>query len=164
MGASNHGGKATVHALQLCMYGYGPGWECDHGTADKASFLQLIGHCHATVVFVFLSLILVFTHTHICILLFQYLVQPCPTVFHLDVLSGELALRCACGEWLLFFAGDFLRWLNFFDRILDQDMSMLRHGRDVHLTWVKSFTETLRSGFLRFCSTRAKSKEDFDSY
>ena len=26
------------------------------------------------------------------------------------------------------------------------------------------FTETLGSGFLRFCSTRAKSKEDFDSY
>ena len=41
---------------------------------------------------------------------------------------------------------------------------LLRHGRDVHLTWVKWFTETLRSGFLRFYGTRAKSKEDFDSY
>ena len=65
MGASNHGGKATVHALQLCMYGYGPGWVCDRGTADKASFLQLVGHCHTMVVFVFVSLILVFTHTHV---------------------------------------------------------------------------------------------------
>ena len=41
---------------------------------------------------------------------------------------------------------------------------VLHHGRDVHPTWVKSFTKTLGSGFLRFCSTRAKSKEDFDSY
>ena len=41
---------------------------------------------------------------------------------------------------------------------------VLRHGRDVHLMWVKLFTETLGSGFLRFCSTRAKSEEDFDSY
>ena len=38
---------------------------------------------------------------------------------------------------------------------------LLRHSRDVHPTWVKSFTKTLGSGF---CSTRAKSKEDFDSY
>ena len=41
---------------------------------------------------------------------------------------------------------------------------LLRHSRDVHPTWVKLFTKTLRSRFLRFCSTRAKSKEDFDSY
>ena len=41
---------------------------------------------------------------------------------------------------------------------------VLRHGRDVHPTWVKLFTKTLGSGFLRFCSTRAKSEEDFDSY
>ena len=40
---------------------------------------------------------------------------------------------------------------------------MLRHGRDVHPTWVKSFTETLGSGF-GVLSTRAKSEEDFDSY
>ena len=44
------------------------------------------------------------------------------------------------------------------------DQLVLLHGRDVHLTWVKSFTKTLGNGFLRFCSTRAKSKEDFDSY
>ena len=42
--------------------------------------------------------------------------------------------------------------------------NVLRHSRDVHPTWVKSFTKTLGNGFLRFCSTRAKSKEDFDSY
>ena len=41
---------------------------------------------------------------------------------------------------------------------------VLRHGRDVHPMWVKSFTKTLGSEFLRFCSIRAKSKEDFDSY
>ena len=41
---------------------------------------------------------------------------------------------------------------------------VLRHGRDVHPTWVKLFTKTLGSVFDRFCSTRAKSKEDFDSY
>ena len=40
---------------------------------------------------------------------------------------------------------------------------MLRHGRGVHPTWVKSFTETLGSGF-GVLSTRAKSEEDFDSY
>ena len=40
---------------------------------------------------------------------------------------------------------------------------VLRHGRDVHPMWVKSFTETLGSGF-RVLSTRAKSEEDFDSY
>ena len=44
------------------------------------------------------------------------------------------------------------------------EIIVLCHGRDIHPTWVKSFTKTLRSGFLRFCSTRAKSKEDFDSY
>ena len=40
---------------------------------------------------------------------------------------------------------------------------VLCHGRDIHLTWVKSFTKTLGSGF-RVLSTRAKSEEDFDSY
>ena len=40
---------------------------------------------------------------------------------------------------------------------------MLHHGRDVHPTWVKSFTETLGSGF-GVLSTREKSEEDFDSY
>ena len=43
---------------------------------------------------------------------------------------------------------------------------MLRHGRDVHPTWVKSSIETL-SNTKRFpgvLSTRAKSEEDFDSY
>ena len=40
---------------------------------------------------------------------------------------------------------------------------LLCHSRDVHPTWVKSFTETLGSGS-GVLSTRAKSEEDFDSY
>ena len=43
---------------------------------------------------------------------------------------------------------------------------MLRHGRDVHPTWVKSFIETLSNdkGAPGVLNTRAKSEEDFDSY
>ena len=41
---------------------------------------------------------------------------------------------------------------------------VLRHGRDVHPTWVKSSIETLSNKGLGVLSTRAKSKEDFDSY
>ena len=41
---------------------------------------------------------------------------------------------------------------------------LLCHGRDVHPTWVKSITETLSNKGSGFCSTRAKSEEDFDSY
>ena len=41
---------------------------------------------------------------------------------------------------------------------------MLCHSRDVHLTWVKSFTGTLSNKGSGVLSTRAKSKEDFDSY
>ena len=45
------------------------------------------------------------------------------------------------------------------------DYGMLRHGRDIHPTWVKSSIETLsNTRVLGFCSTRAKSEEDFDSY
>ena len=44
-------------------------------------------------------------------------------------------------------------------------VTMLRHGRDVHPTWVKSSIETLSNTRVwGFCSTRAKSEEDFDSY
>ena len=41
---------------------------------------------------------------------------------------------------------------------------VLRHGRDVHPTWVKSYTGTLSNTGSGVLSTRAKSKEDFDSY
>ena len=41
---------------------------------------------------------------------------------------------------------------------------MLRDGRDVHPTWVKSSIETLSNKSLGFWSTRARSEEDFDSY
>ena len=44
---------------------------------------------------------------------------------------------------------------------------LLRHGRDVHPTWVKSSIETLsntKGGVPGILSTRAKSEEDFDSY
>ena len=42
---------------------------------------------------------------------------------------------------------------------------LLRHGRDVHPTWVRSSIGTLsNTRVLGFCSTRAKSEEDFDSY
>ena len=42
---------------------------------------------------------------------------------------------------------------------------MLRHGRDVHPTWVESLIETLsNTKGLGVLSTRAKSEEDFDSY
>ena len=40
---------------------------------------------------------------------------------------------------------------------------VLRHGRDVHPTWVKSSIETL-SNTKGVLSTRAKSEEDFVSY
>ena len=43
-------------------------------------------------------------------------------------------------------------------------VKMLRHGRDVHPTWVKLSTETLSNTGSGVLSTRAKSKEDFDSY
>ena len=44
--------------------------------------------------------------------------------------------------------------------------TVLRHGRDVHPTWVKSSIETLSNtkGVPGVLSTRAKSEEDFDSY
>ena len=45
-----------------------------------------------------------------------------------------------------------------------RSQDLLRHGRDVHPTWVKSFTETLSNTGSGVLSTRAKSKEDFDSY
>ena len=42
---------------------------------------------------------------------------------------------------------------------------LLRHGRDVHPTWVRSSIETLSNTMVwGFWSTRAKSEEDFDSY
>ena len=42
---------------------------------------------------------------------------------------------------------------------------VLHHGRDVHPTWVKSSIETLSNTRVwGFCSTRAKSEGDFDSY
>ena len=45
------------------------------------------------------------------------------------------------------------------------DARVLRHGRDVHPTWVKSSIETLSNTRVwGFCSTRGKSEEDFDSY
>ena len=49
-----------------------------------------------------------------------------------------------------------------FDRILHE--YVLRHSRDIHLTWVKSSIETLSNKGLGVLSTRAKSEEDFDSY
>ena len=42
--------------------------------------------------------------------------------------------------------------------------SLLRHGRDVHPTWVMSSIETLSNKGLGFLSTKANSEEDFDSY
>ena len=41
---------------------------------------------------------------------------------------------------------------------------MLRHGRDVHPTLVKLFTETLSNEGSGVMSIRTKSEEDFDSY
>ena len=41
---------------------------------------------------------------------------------------------------------------------------LVRQGRDIHPTWVKLFPETLSNRLRGFCSTRAKSEEDFDSY
>ena len=41
---------------------------------------------------------------------------------------------------------------------------VLRHGRDVHPTWVKSSIETLSNTRVWVLSARAKSEEDFDSY
>ena len=41
---------------------------------------------------------------------------------------------------------------------------LLRHGRDVHLTWVKSFTETLSNKDLGFWVQGQSPKGDFDSY
>ena len=80
----------------------------------------------------------------------------------LHIVSGILSsmtTRChkmtACGLTRLEFSGTLG---------IECGIVLLRHGRDIHPMWVKLFTETLRSGFLRFCSTRAKSKEDFDSY
>ena len=41
---------------------------------------------------------------------------------------------------------------------------MLRHGRDVHPMWVKSYTRTLSNKGSGVLSTRAKSEGDFASY
>ena len=50
-------------------------------------------------------------------------------------------------------------WITKFLRVC-----VLCHGRDVHPMWVKSFTKTLSNKGRGFCSTRAKSEEDIDSY
>ena len=45
--------------------------------------------------------------------------------------------------------------------ITDVGGFLLRHGRDVHPTWVKSLTETLSNKGSGVLSTREKSEEDF---
>ena len=46
-----------------------------------------------------------------------------------------------------------------------ESLELLRHGRDVHPTWVKSSIETLNNTKgLGVLDIRAKSEEDFDSY
>ena len=49
-------------------------------------------------------------------------------------------------------------------RIAEASGMVLRHGRDVHPTWVVSYTGTMSNKGSGVLSTRAKSKEDFDNY